>query len=103
MGGSRPGVAHGARDQISHQRDLELVVVQGRGAAGRRLTGELGMSSPAGLPLTIPSTAVSRRGTQLTPPQAMRQFSITPFLTDIAAATLTSGKSQVFRSATFSK
>src|SRR3984957_865412 len=39
---SRPRVADGAGDQVRHQRDLELVEVQGRGAARRRLPGELG-------------------------------------------------------------
>src|SRR5262252_2160428 len=37
----RPCVAYRAGHQVGHQRNLELVVVQGRGAAGRRLSGEL--------------------------------------------------------------
>src|ERR1700760_1969768 len=39
---SSPGVANGTGDEVRHQRDLELVEVQGRGAARRRLPGELG-------------------------------------------------------------
>src|ERR1700730_17418234 len=53
-GGSRPRVAHRARHQVGHQRDLELVEVQGRGAARRRLPGELGDILARGLALDDP-------------------------------------------------